>query len=302
MKSFFLSIDWMFVLQFIIFLVTVKFLIYFFKFGMKFGFPVPVKKRSVFNTSNFLEQQIVIETLVYKVGLSIAIAVLILGGVSIFLTVAYGFSEAIKLSGVKNSWIFTILFICIFVCFSFGFSWLFNQTQDPKRMTDYYKLKRYLSLREFLNVSLQFRFANLESAFLPTANLSGIDFTGTNFSCADLRLANLSFAKLNDVDMRAIDLREANLREANFENAKMSLSFLNGSILIKSVLINVDLCEADLSGADLSEADLSNADLRKANLFKANLKNANISGANFIGADLTNCDLTEAIGIELIKI
>ncbi|MFC0772412.1 pentapeptide repeat-containing protein [Terrimonas alba] len=291
MREFLQNIDWVFLLQLLIFVLALRSFTYLTKVFKRFE-QSRLGRKSVLNkTSNFLEAQIVNETLLYKAIFFLYVIFLLIGATSILFSIFKGFGEFLKLPTLQNSWFSLVIFIGAFSCLFIAFPWLTNQFRDSKSLTDYEKLEKYLKVRELLNVSLQFRFANLQKAFLPKANLNGVDFTGANISCADLRVANLSFAKLTNADMEATDLREANLREANFENAKLSLAFLSRSILIKANLKNADLSEADLSGADLTSADL-----RNSNLSSANLADANLAGALLEGAILKNCNLNGVKG------
>ena len=82
--------------------------------------------------------------------------------------------------------------------------------------------------------------ANLSSANLYGAELSGANLIGANLYGAELSGANLSGANLRRASLYGADLRWADLRWAS----------LSGADLRKA-----DLISADLSGADLSEAD-----------------------------------------------
>jgi hypothetical protein len=96
--------------------------------------------------------------------------------------------------------------------------------------------------------------ANLHSAYLIDADLSGANLCG----------ANLHSAYLIDADLSGTDLRGANLIDANLSNANLSNADLRGADLC-----GADLCGADLRGADLRGANLSNADLRGADFKNA---------------------------------
>ena len=86
--------------------------------------------------------------------------------------------------------------------------------------------------------------ANLENAYLWSANLRDANLENANLGNANLRDANLGYA---------------NLRDANLENANLG---------------NANLGYANLENANLGNANLGYANLRDANLWDANLENA----------------------------
>ena len=127
--------------------------------------------------------------------------------------------------------------------------------------------------------------ADLSSANLSSANLSGADLRsanlwGANLSGADLRSANLWGANLSSANLSGADLRSANLWGANLSSAN-----LWGANLSSANLRGADLSSANLWGANLSSANLSGADLRSANLSGADLSSADLRSANLRGAN-----------------
>jgi len=101
--------------------------------------------------------------------------------------------------------------------------------------------------------------ANLSSASLIGADLSGAHLCSANLSDANLSGANLRDANFCGANLSGASLNYANLRDANFCGADLSSASLN---------------YANLSGADLSGANLSGASLNYANLNYANLYDA----------------------------
>ena len=115
------------------------------------------------------------------------------------------------------------------------------------------------------------RSANLRSADLSGANLRSANLIGANLSGANLRSADLSVANLRSANLRSSDLRSADLYGAN----------LSGANLRSADLYDADLYGANLSGADLYGADLSGANLRSSDLSGADLRSADLSGAKY---------------------
>ncbi len=100
-------------------------------------------------------------------------------------------------------------------------------------------------LMEAIKGGANLRYADLQGAYLHSANLRGAKLRYADLQGANLRGANLRYADLHDADLHDADLQGADLRYA-------------------------DLHDADLQGADLQGADLHRADLHGANLHGAN--------------------------------
>src|SRR5688572_18614662 len=220
--NFLQNIDWIFILQVVIFFLAIRAFTYLIKLYKRFERARSGQKSVLNETSNFAEKQIVNDTIFAKAVFFLFAIFLLVGLMSIVLVLVEGLGRILELPGQKSSWMNLLVLVSIFGALLIAVPWLFDQLKDAKTLTDFEKLEKYLKLRKILNVTLQFRFANLNKAFLPNTNLSRIDFTGSNFSCADLRVANFNHANLMNTDMEAADLREANLGNANLENAKLS--------------------------------------------------------------------------------
>jgi uncharacterized protein YjbI with pentapeptide repeats len=143
--------------------------------------------------------------------------------------------------------------------------------------------------------------AQLQRAFLGSANLQG-----TDLSQAELQGANLSFARLQGAILRSAKLHGANLQVANLQLAILSEAELQGARLDNAVLRGAKLHDAKLHGADLSDAklqgaNLDGAELHGADLRYAKLQGADLSGAELHGADLTGVDIWQAMFPHFIK-
>ncbi len=136
-----------------------------------------------------------------------------------------------------------------------------------------------------------FRFAQLDGAFLVGADLNQTSLLGS-----ELRGAQLQFALLWEVDLSRANLREADLW----------CTSLQGSNLQDAILYKADLRFANLEGANLRDAYLRGALLQGANLGgefiipnpvdlrRAILRQAQLQGANLVRADLQGADLYAA--------
>jgi hypothetical protein len=120
---------------------------------------------------------------------------------------------------------------------------------------------------------------NLDSAHLPSANLSSTNLSGANLDVAYLYGADLRYASLSHARLIKAILIEADL---------------TGADLSRAHLVWADLFEADLHLANLSGADLKNASLKRANLSQADLTGADLGGANLIEATLIDTNLEGA--------
>jgi hypothetical protein len=158
------------------------------------------------------------------------------------------------------------------------------------------------TLLEAVKQRANLRSANLRSAYLSGADLRSAYLSGADLSGADLSGAYLSGAYLSGADLSGADLSGANLRSADLRSAYLSGADLSGADLRSAYLSGADLSGADLSGAYLSGADLSGADLSGANLRSAYLRSADLSGANLSGADLRSAKEIPAIAIAQTRI
>ena len=86
---------------------------------------------------------------------------------------------------------------------------------------------------------------------------------------ANLCSANLWTARLTGVNLAFADLRDAQLGFAQLDGARLTGANLSGAKLGHTVLSEANLVSADLTGAVLIDTDLSNANLNQANLSNA---------------------------------
>jgi len=156
--------------------------------------------------------------------------------------------------------------------------------------------------KEYPNVEVDLRKANLRGADLMEASLlradlMEADLSVANLGRANLRIANLSRTNLRQANLIRADLGGANLsgadlREAYLFEAELSGADLSEANLSEANLIHAALRGANLSRADLRRADLIHADLMEASLISAELTGANLSHVNLVKADVTNTNVT----------
>lgn len=127
--------------------------------------------------------------------------------------------------------------------------------------------------------SLDGESANLESASLEEANLSG----------ARLVLAKLKGVNLRRAHLIGADLTGADLRDAHLEGAVLTGAKLDGAKLDNAVLI-----ETDLSGASLVNASIVGTSLYRARAVRASFAGARITGATFAESILAGSDFVDA--------
>lgn len=279
-------------MQVLILVIAWIFFDYLFKALNKFDYSIPKGKTVLHETSNFVEKLIVNDNLLFKAIFLFIYLLAFCGIIAIFFTLGTGFDAVYKQSRFNLFGVSLFFGLSIVALIAFVYHGLYKSWMEPKKLSDYEKLKKFLAIRNEIPITFTLRFAKLKYAYLVKADLRDVDLAGADLSCADLRVANLDKSRLMNADLGAVDLREASLREANLENANLSLAFL-----ARSSMISINLKNADLSEATLSDANLTNADLSNANLKKANLSGANLTGANLAGADLSSANLNNVIGL-----
>lgn len=144
----------------------------------------------------------------------------------------------------------------------------------------------------------------LRGAFLPNADLTGVDLrqvdlsmaelTGADLQAAVLQAADLSRANLTEALMAGADLQRAHLREAKLDGASLREADLRLSFADRASFRACDLTGAKLDGATLWSAVLQDAQLDGAQLQDARLDRANLSGALFNHANLRDAVLRAA--------
>jgi uncharacterized protein YjbI with pentapeptide repeats len=139
--------------------------------------------------------------------------------------------------------------------------------------------------------------ADLSSANLSSANLTGYFLGGSNLSNANLRSAYLTFANMNDADLTGADLRNAVLLATTLKKANLQRANLEGSLLLQANFENADLRRANLRNANLEGANLEGANLEGANLEGANLEGATLKKANLLGTNLSGTRVNKGRGI-----
>jgi len=96
---------------------------------------------------------------------------------------------------------------------------------------------------------------------------------------ATLTRANLDEAWLLSANLSGADLSNAQLSTTILEHANLSGANLGGAILLSAYMRSADMSNADLSGANLLSAKLANANLAQANLSGAILAHARDLGS-----------------------
>ncbi|WP_338693011.1 pentapeptide repeat-containing protein [Streptomyces sp. Q6] len=116
---------------------------------------------------------------------------------------------------------------------------------------------------------------------------------------ADLRSADLSHALLTGYHLAGADLTGANLHRASLGGADLTQAVLAHADLSRATLIGTRLTDAVLARADLSRTRLMHATLRRADLRRADLYEADLTGASLIGTNLLEANLagTNLVGV-----
>lgn len=127
--------------------------------------------------------------------------------------------------------------------------------------------------------------ANLEEAYLGSANLEKANLADTNFKGASLQGANLS-----KTDLWSVNLESSDLRGANFKG-----SYLRGANLRGTDIRDANFKEANLGGSNLERADIKNTSFAGASLYKTNLEKTNLCEANLEGSDLRHANLKNVV-------
>lgn len=158
-------------------------------------------------------------------------------------------------------------------------------------------------LRDMSMAEVNFQDAMLQGtifsgAWMPGANLRGVDatsayFVGAGLLRADMRHADFRFSQFNSADLSYAVADSADFTVATIENACLvefqgiGATFRNAR-LRNTWFRDADLRGADFAGADLALADFSGADLRGADMSQAVSWNQVRSweGANLTGAIL----------------
>lgn len=147
--------------------------------------------------------------------------------------------------------------------------WLSNELNGNKSRECIFPKKERESFQSFSIHGADLSKIKLPGAFMPFADLMGIDLRE-----ADLREANLSSSNLRGVRLYRTDLRGANLIRVSLRGAILQGADLRGAILRGASLMGASLREASLRGADLRRANLRSANLEKANLRRTDLRGA----------------------------
>jgi uncharacterized protein YjbI with pentapeptide repeats len=159
------------------------------------------------------------------------------------------------------------------------------------------KLSAEELLDQFSGGKRDFESINLRNAYLFQADLQDINFAWSDLNSIYLPYANLSQANLYKTQLNDAELGDAQLNQANLSEANLERSNLSRANLREANLQGANFLRATLQNADLRSADLSGADLRYANLSRVNLENAKLTGAKLKGCNLfkaRNADLSDA--------
>jgi len=166
---------------------------------------------------------------------------------------------------------------------------------------------RWAALTQSLD-SPDLRGADLRSANLTKAFVSGADLRGARFDGADLRETRFDGADLDGARFDGADLREAwfggaNLSGARFEDADLRGARFDAASLIQTRFLRVNLTSTRFDGADLRGVQFEDADLRAARfdgadvtmarftrsfMSKTGFRNANLGLAQFDFVDLSS--------------
>ncbi|MEO1146740.1 MAG: pentapeptide repeat-containing protein [Cyanobacteria bacterium J06638_22] len=98
---------------------------------------------------------------------------------------------------------------------------------------------------------------------------------------------------LNGANLQGAWLDSANLREASLVGANLQKAWLYSANLQEASLIGTNLQEVSLYSANLREASLIGTNLQEADLHKTNLQQATLKGVNLQGATLGSANLQD---------
>lgn len=142
-------------------------------------------------------------------------------------------------------------------------------------------------------------------------DLSEADLTGTNLCRVNLenvilKEAELNFAYLHSANLKNSDLSDltvgrADMTETNLSGSKMHSTDLTNTILYGADLSNIKGAHLILEGAKVREVNFSGADLTNANLSNVDLNGVNFEKANLTGTDFTGSNLSNSLHLNTTK-
>ena len=128
---------------------------------------------------------------------------------------------------------------------------------------------------------------------------AGVNTLPTDF--INLHNAELNGAWLDSADLRKISFRGSKLNKANFNAANLTATVfrfaeLRGATFIRSNMAGGHLMFSDAEGAVFSNANLMDANVNQSNLKGASLNGVDVTGATFFKVNLEDADLSNLVG------
>lgn len=147
---------------------------------------------------------------------------------------------------------------------------------------------------------------NNESLDLSDADLTGTNLCRVNLENVILKNAELNFAYLHSANLKNSDLSNltvgrADMTETDLSDSKMDSTDLTNTILYGANLSRIKGHHLILEGAKVREVNFSGADLTNANLSNVDLNGVNFEKATLIGTDFTGSNLSNAIHLNTTK-
>jgi hypothetical protein len=166
MKDFLPNINWLFLLQIFILILAWQVSRYLYtSFNRLEKYSKQDEKTVLNEPSNFIERQIVKDTIIYKIIAVCTGLFLLIGFLAFLFSVAIGYNRILKLPGLQDFWSQLFFYIGTLSFIFLASRWLLDSFKNSKSLTDYEKIKKYLKTRETLNIKLQLGLLNYKEHF-----------------------------------------------------------------------------------------------------------------------------------------
>lgn len=134
----------------------------------------------------------------------------------------------------------------------------------------------------------RFRFARLDYAYLPGADLRQTELQGAKLVQTNLQGANLSSAKLYGAGLAGAELQGTNLTRAALQGTYLAWAKLQGANLSYAELHGADLTEAQLQGTNLAGAALQGSKIQPASWYLTWMPDADFDFSDSLADDIGN--------------
>ncbi len=141
---------------------------------------------------------------------------------------------------------------------------------------------------------MDFRYADLNNAFLVGALLNGARMEESNLLRAQMEGASLREARLKGIVLVQAQMERADLSGAQMAGADLGGAKMAGADFRRAQMEGASLISAQMPGADLTGAQMPGANLGGAKMAGADLTGANMPGANFSHAQMEGADFRRA--------